>query len=186
MVSGDYVVSVSGTTTIAKSGTNLTVTGCSDVAISTLHEVVVNGTGGGETLIFEMAEGLFDEDTQVLFELALGAGTDELVINGTSEKDEVSLGSQGVNLGLNGPGQVSWTTVDIESAEINGLDGPDLLVANGSSSGARWPNPAELDGGLGNDTLVGGDGADAMIGGDGHDRVDGALGNDVEDGDAGN
>src|SRR5687768_12753189 len=179
LTAGDYAVDVTGTDVIiAKSGVNLTITGCSAVPVATVFDVLVEGTSGAETVTFEMEGGLFEEDSQVPFELALGTGTDKVVVSGTDEKDEVSFGDAGIKLGLNGPAQVEWATFadsGIESAEVDGQDGPDLLVANGSRSGNRWPVPIVLNGELGNDTLIGGDAADTLNGGDGHDRLDGAA-----------
>lgn len=185
-----WTVTLEAPATIAQAGTNLSVTssgGNCSTAIAGVDEVFVNGGTGTESVTFEVDGGLFDEVNPVIFRLSLGAGSDVVTVNGTSVKDEINLGTNGIKVGRLLT-QIRWTfeTAGVTGAVVNGLAGGDVLGANGSGTGGAFPIAVTLNGGLGNDTLTGGAGNDTLNGDEGHDRLDGGDGNDDEFGGAGN
>ncbi len=82
---------------------------------------------------------------------------------------------------LNDNGVVSYYSASsINKVVINGLRGNDRLMLSNSVA-----KPAEIYGGLGNDTIAGGAAGDYLSGGGGTDSINGNDGNDILDGGVG-
>lgn len=106
-----------------------------------------------------------------------------LFINGTADRDYVSLGEK------DGRVQVRWAgyrAVEFDRSLVrrvtfNGNGDDDQLTAD-----SNFSVPINADGGDGNDILYGGAANDTLNGGAGNDRILGRAGNDFINGDAGN
>lgn len=112
------------------------------------------------------------------------AGTQMLVITGTSKSDHIQVNSQSDgNLVVRLKNQTLGTfpVAGISLITVDGLAGNDHI-----SIGPNIDIPAILNGGRGNDHLTGGAGDDILHGGPGNDRLEGGSGNDILTGDAGN
>jgi Ca2+-binding RTX toxin-like protein len=115
-------------------------------------------------------------------------GTDDQIITGTSNSDQINggIGNDQIE-GLGGNDAISGFSGD---DELSGGDGNDLIdggdgndVLFGAGSGAfDFSGRDTLDGGAGADTLYGGAGHDVLHGGVGDDRLLGETGNDWADG----
>jgi Ca2+-binding RTX toxin-like protein len=107
---------------------------------------------------------------------------DNVVVNGTSAQDVVSLVGASTNTqvaGLSALVTVSGGRVANDRVTVNTLAGDDVVDASHVAAGSAL---LTLDGGAGNDVLVGGAGDDTLRGGDGDDVLIGGPGNDSLDG----
>ncbi len=108
-----------------------------------------------------------------------GAGTDRQVVNGASSGDifTIAAGTAPVVVRFDRTTLVPFgiDLTEVESLDVNGLDGDDSISAEGMAAGLI---ALRLSGGLGVDTLVGSSGIDVIDGGDGNDTVDANPGND--------
>jgi hypothetical protein len=103
----------------------------------------------------------------------LGDGVDRVTVNGSNERDNVSVLGFGTTVFVLGPTFV----------QINGPDKFDRLRVNGRGDEDDMSASTDLmrltlDGDNGGGTLFGGPGDDVLIGGDGFDEVTGGKGND--------
>lgn len=119
-------------------------------------------------------------DTQVITVALVGAGMfgGDLVVGGTLGNDVI-----GVNLAtdpdfaqvlINGDSQGLFPLSSIAKVIVRGWDGNDKITI-----AAKIGKPAELIGGLGNDTVTGGAGDDVLEGGPGKDVLVGGAGGDT-------
>lgn len=156
---------------------------------------VINLSGSGN-LIFNFVNGEFEAGGSGL-SFRLAGGDKTITIEGSSDGERVSVGTDGLN--LNGSGSVevraaapdandpSFTDdANVTAITMNGNEGNDSLRADGSASGDPVTVPVTIDGGTGSDILKGGDANDDLDGGDGDDDLEGGAGNDVESGGSGN
>jgi Ca2+-binding RTX toxin-like protein len=74
---------------------------------------------------------------------------------------------------------LSFNPAGITSVAIDGGDGNDTISLLSS-------RPGQIDGGLGDDTILSSSGADSITGSDGNDSIDSGSGDDTINGDAGN
>ena len=109
------------------------------------------------------------------------AATRTLVINGTSENDNIKLTAAGGVLTVKQNGvRATFSLADIGSIKVFAKNGNDrVTVGSGVPAVSIW-------GGLGDDRLTGGDGNDTIYGDDGNDTLSGGPGVDVLDGGNGN
>lgn len=159
---------------------------------ATTTTVAVTGSGA---VTFDLSGGAFKTSggTSLRFEFALVDSTtpNALVVNGSTGRDAVDLGSSGVNLDGRSTVEVAAGTdadpfqTQFDSYVVNGGAGIDVVAADGrSGTGDAMSEPVTLNGDADADLLYGGDGADFLNGGAGDDRLDGGLGSDTEDGGA--
>lgn len=111
-----------------------------------------------------------------------GAGADRQVVNGAGAGDvfAVTAGTAPVDVRFDRTNLVPFgiDLTDVEALDLNGLDGDDVISAEGLAAGLI---ALTIRGGLANDTITGSSGADTLIGNDGNDIVDGNPGNDTID-----
>ena len=156
---------------------------CAGFDTSTVATIQVNGADGDESVTIDQAGSApFPHQSTVSIGLALGGGTDALVIVGQSTADSIGLGTNGISLDAGGTPDV--TGVDTaESVAIRAGGGDDVVSGKeGGGLGDGFATTLTVDGEEGNDALTGGDGNDAVGGGSGNDTLKGGGGGDTVDG----
>jgi Ca2+-binding RTX toxin-like protein len=151
--------------------------------VSTIH---VNGADGGERVtIAQNGSAPFPHQITSSIVLALGGGTDSLVVIGQTTADTIGFGTNGVSLDADDTPDV--TGVDTVEASVVDAGGGDDTVSGkeGGGLGGDFATALTLEGEEGNDALTGGAGDDAIGGGSGNDALKGAAGGDTVDGGAG-
>jgi Ca2+-binding RTX toxin-like protein len=124
------------------------------------------------------------QGTAVLVPNPSVAGTQMLVITGTSKSDHIQVNTQSSGIlvvRLQNQILSTFPVNGISLITVDGLAGNDHI-----SIGPAIVIPAVLIGGAGNDHLSGGAGDDILHGGLGNDRLESGNGNDILTGDAGN
>ena len=109
-------------------------------------------------------------------------GSGVLQVSGTAANDSivVSAAAAQVLVVINGGAAQSFAATSVKGANIQGLDGNDVIVIT-----ADLPL-CTVFGGTGNDKIAGGDGNETLNGNAGKDQIDGGLGNDKLNGNGGN
>jgi Ca2+-binding RTX toxin-like protein len=106
------------------------------------------------------------------------AGNDVVEVNGAdSDGDEFTIAPSGARVDFDRLNLIPFS-LDIGTTEtlvVNGQGGNDTIIG---ASGLDGLIALELNGGVGNDTIVGGDGDDLLTGGAGNDRLVGFRGSD--------
>jgi Ca2+-binding RTX toxin-like protein len=162
----------------------LTGGGCSDSTGDPIDTVNVTAAG---TYTFNLSGGDFINSEGVTIEFVFDTTPGKtIVINGTEDKQEISLRARGIDLNIDGTREIvpdtatdpladmSDTGVQTVTADL--LGGGDVLT--GTGVGDDFPANLDVDGGDGNDILVGGDGNDVINGDAGRDHLEGGLGDD--------
>ena len=159
---------------------------CGGFDTSTVTAIHVNGTGGNETVTIDQAGSApFPHQSTVSIDLALGDGTDSLVITGQSTADAIGFGVNGISLDAGGTPDVTGVGT-VESFTVNAGDGDDTVSGREDGGlGDVFATALTIDGDVGNDALTGGDGDDEISGGSGNDTVKGGAGDDTLDGGSG-
>ena len=159
---------------------------CGGFDTGSVTAVQVNGTDGDETVTIDQTGAVpFPHQNTTSIVLALGGGSDTLVIDGQATADTIGFGTGGVSLDAGETPDV--TGIDsVESFTVFANDGDDKVSgAGGGGLGGAFTVGLTIDGGSGNDTLRGGEGNDALSGGGGDELVRGSKGDDLVDGGAG-
>jgi Ca2+-binding RTX toxin-like protein len=107
-----------------------------------------------------------------------GAGSDRVVVEGTTGNDTIGVAASAVTSHISmsgGPAGIPIDVVNSEVLAVESLAGNDTLNAG---LGLAALTQLMLDGGSGNDAINGGDGNDTLLGGSGNDAVDGNGGTD--------
>ena len=159
---------------------------CSGFDTSTVTAIQVNAADGDESVtIDQTGSAPFPHQNTISIGLALGGGTDALVIVGQTTADAIGLGTGGISLDVGGTPDI--TGVDtVESVTIRAGGGDDTVSGKeGGGLGDIFAVALTIDGETGNDALTGGSGNDGIAGGDGNDTLKGATGGDTFDGGAG-
>jgi Ca2+-binding RTX toxin-like protein len=101
-------------------------------------------------------------------------GTGTLEIDGTSGRDHIVAGADGVNINADeGVDDADVTLQNVSAMEINGGAGKDVLTAaGGQGTGGMSPTTATIDGGADDDFIAGSAATDTLRAGDGKDTVD--------------
>ena len=108
-----------------------------------------------------------------------GAGSDRVVVEGTSGNDTIGVAASAVAAHIavsGGPGGLPVDVVNAEALAVESLAGNDTLNAG---LGLAALTQLTLDGGAGNDAINGGDGNDTLRGGSENDAIDGNGGADL-------
>jgi Ca2+-binding RTX toxin-like protein len=159
---------------------------CTGFNTDTVTTIQINGTDGNENItIDQTGSAPFPHQNTVSIDLALGGGTDALVIIGQSVADAIGFGPNGVSLDTGGtPDVIGVGTVETSTVHAGG--GDDTVSGKaGGGLGGDFPTSLTLDGEVGNDALTGGNGNDAISGGSGNDTLKGGSGGDMLDGGSG-
>jgi Ca2+-binding RTX toxin-like protein len=169
-------------------------TPCGAATTANTDTITVSGSAGSvERLVVDQSAGALAPGataeslgiSEIELALNLGDATDEVVLQGTTAADMLSVGTKGV--ALNNDADLDVTFGVLPSAiELTGGDGADVLTAGGGFGAAQvFLGRVTLRGDGGDDTLSGAGLADLLVGGAGADGVDGGGGNDALHGEAG-
>jgi CSLREA domain-containing protein len=168
---------------IVRSGTAIEVSingnpvACGSPTVGNVDTIVVNGTIQTELLQLDLSGGRFEPGaspegtgtSEIEVQVDLGAGSDTVVVDGTSAADTFRLGTVGANLNADDDGD-DITLAGVEAITVNGAGGTDKLSAEGGlATGSPLMIPLLLNGDVGNDKLTGGTLNDVMNGGAGKD-----------------
>ena len=159
---------------------------CAGFNTDTVTTIQVNGTGGNESVTIDQSGSApFPHQNTVSIDLALGDGTDSIVIIGQSTADAIGLGANGISLDAGGTPDVTGVGT-VESSAVNAGDGDDTVSGKeGGGLGGVFATALTIDGGVGDDALTGGDGDDDISGGSGNDTLKSGAGDDMLDGGSG-
>jgi Ca2+-binding RTX toxin-like protein len=159
---------------------------CSGFDTSNVTTIRVNGADGNESVTINQAGGApFPHQNTTSIEVALGGGSDALLIVGQATADTIDLGADGISLGGGGTPDVTGLG-SVETLAVAAGGGDDAVSGRqGDALGGDLGTGATIAGGEGNDTLTGGTGTDVISGGDGNDTLKGGKGDDTVDGGAG-
>lgn len=159
---------------------------CGGFDTSTVTTIRVNGTGGNESVTIDQSGSApFPHQNTVSIDLALGDGTDSLVITGQSTADAIGFGANGISLDAGGTPDVTGL-VTVEGSIVNAGGGDDTVSGKeGGGLGGDFATTLTISGGDGDDDLTGGDGNDVITGGSGNDTLKAGAGNDTVDGGSG-
>jgi Ca2+-binding RTX toxin-like protein len=152
--------------------------------VNTIH---VDGSDGNESVTINQAGSApFPHQSTTSIELALGGGSDALLIVGQATADDIELGGNGISLDAGESADVTGLG-SIENLAVAAGGGDDTVSGKqGDALGGDLPSAVTIAGGEGNDALTGGKGNDVIGGGGGGDTLKGAKGNDTLDGGGGN
>src|SRR6266540_3913882 len=130
---------------------------CGGFDTSTVTAIPLNSTGGNETVtIDQTGSAPFPHQNTVSIDLALGDGTDSLVIIGQSTADAIGFGVNGISLDAGGTPDVTGTG-SVENSTVNAGDGDDTVSGKeGGGLGGVFATALTIDGGVGDDALTGG------------------------------
>ena len=156
---------------------------CAGFNTDTVTTIQVSGTDGSEGVTIDQAGSApFPHQNTVSIDLALGGGSDALVITGQSIADAIGFGANGISLDAGGTPDVIGTG-SVETFTVHAGGGDDTVSGReGGGLGGDFATALTIAGEAGNDALTGGNGNDAISGGSGNDTVKGAAGVDMVDG----
>ena len=159
---------------------------CGGFDTSNTTTIHVNGADGNENVTINQAGSApFPHQNTTSFELALGGGSDGLLVVGQPTADSIGLGRDGISLDGGSTADVTGLGT-IETLAVAAGGGDDVVSGKqGDALGGDLPSPATITGGEGNDTLTGGTGNDVVSGGDGSDTLKGGKGDDTVSGGGG-
>jgi Ca2+-binding RTX toxin-like protein len=166
---------------------------CGSATVNNTDKIVVNGSLGRQTLTVYLGGGPFEPGatpegsgtSEIEFQGSLQAGSDEIVVNGGSDPENVTAGMGGIN--LNGDGDADVTTAGIEVRAFSGGLGDDTLsAAGGLGTGLPIDGRVNLNGDDGDDTITGGEGPNGLFGGNDEDVITGGSDFDSISGGPGN
>ena len=153
---------------------------CGGFDTSSVNTIHVDGTAGDESVTINQTGSVaFPHQNTDSIDLALGGGSDGLVIVGRNTADTIGLGTAGVSLDAGqSPEVVGIGSVEVITVAAGG--GDDVVSAEGGGDlGGDLTSPIALVGEAGNDELSGGAGNDVIGGGSGTDTVRGGKGADT-------
>jgi Ca2+-binding RTX toxin-like protein len=129
----------------------------------------------------------------------LDSTTGQLVVNGTSGSDHITLSATAGSLIVKrNTSTLTFTQSDVKRISVYAFSGNDevainagvgaVYISGGDGNDTLLGNTGNdrIDGGAGNDLIKGNDGDDTVTGGDGDDTLYGQAGNDYLEGDNGN
>jgi Ca2+-binding RTX toxin-like protein len=159
---------------------------CGGFDTSMVTTIRVNGTGGNESVTIDQSGSApFPHQNTVSIDLALGDGTDSLVITGQSTADAIGFGANGISLDAGGTPDVTGVAT-VEGFIVNAGGGDDTVSGKeGGGLGGDFATTLTISGEDGDDALTGGDGDDVITGGGGNDTLKAGAGNDTVDGGSG-
>lgn len=159
---------------------------CGGYDTSNVTTIRVNGADGNESVTINQAGSApFPHQSTTSIDVALGGGSDALLIVGQPTADSIGLGRDGISLdGGSEPDVTGLGSVESLALAVGG--GDDTVSGKQDSAlGGDLRSPVTIAGGEGNDTLTGGIGNDIIGGANGNDTLKGGKGNDTVDGGAG-
>jgi Ca2+-binding RTX toxin-like protein len=184
----ETIVRRAGSTKIMFAGAVCTNPGATKNATVKNTDTISLTTGTGrQTFTIDLSNGPFAPGAtaeasganEIEFQMDLGDGTDELVVNGSVNDDRITF-SSATKLSLNGDSDPDVTMAGVEQPYAYGKGGNDRLKAGGTAPAVVF------NGGAGDDTLVGGSGRDDLAGGADNDTISGNAGQDSLYGNGGN
>ena len=180
------------TVLIARSGNAIFVNfaPCGGATVFNTNTIAVTGGPGRQHLSVNLAGGPYEPGftpegggvSEIEIQVDLKAGTDSLAIQGSLGDDNLTIGTNGVNLNGDGDGDLI-TPTEPEEWSVSGDDGLDTIsAAGGPGAGAALEDRIFITGGDGNDAVTGGDGTDQLSGDNDADTVTGGAGDDFMSG----
>ena len=160
---------------------------CEGFDTSTITTIRVSGVDGNESVtIDQTGSAPFPNENTASIVLALGGGSDALLIVGRNTADTIGFGADGISLDAGGTPDVTGADT-VESFTVSAGGGDDVVSGKqGGGLGASFASPLSINGGVGGDTLTGGSSDDTIDGGSGDDQLRGDGGRDRIAGGAGN
>ena len=172
--------------------------GCEQARTTDVNKIKVVGSTLSDQVVISVANGAFapgaaDERSgasEIEFMLDLGAGTDELRLEGGSGDDRLGFPKPG-QASLNGDDDADVTLTNVDERVMFGGPGSDALDARGAPAVTIYGEEGSdrVVGGPGRDYLVGdmccggpNEGGDTILGGGGDDNLYGGGKNDVLNG----
>ena len=136
---------------------------CGGFDTSTVTTIHVNGADGDESVTIDQAGSVpFPHQNTIAIDLALGGGSDSLVIVGQTTADAIGLGTNGISLDAGGTPDVTGVGT-AENVTIRAGGGDDAVSGKeGAGLGNAFATTLTVDGEEGNDDLTGGDGDDTI------------------------
>jgi Ca2+-binding RTX toxin-like protein len=129
-----------------------------------VERVDVNAVGGADTVAVNDLTGT--DVTHANLDLGPGDGAaDTVVVNGTANPDNVTIGGDATGVILSGGSpnvSIAHSEPSLDRLNVNGLAGADMIDASGLAAGAIG---LTLNGGDQADTLTGSAGPDVIVGG---------------------
>ncbi len=112
---------------------------CGTATTSNTTTITLTGGAGDQTLTIDISTAFINGGTDIIFNGTMGAGSDTLIIEGSSGADNVGLGTSGINLNAGGVSVdvVSALTGTIEAFTVNGNAGGDTISASGAGGTDR-------------------------------------------------
>ena len=160
---------------------------CGGFDTSNVTRIEVNGTAEDESVTIDQAGSApFPHQNTNSIDVALGGGSDTLLIVGQATADSIGLGRQGIS--LDGGSTPDVTGIgSVEALAIAAGGGDDTVSGKqGDALGGDLRIGATITGGVGSDAMTGGRGNDVVGGGGGSDTLKGAKGSDTVSGGGGN
>jgi Ca2+-binding RTX toxin-like protein len=150
-----------------------------------VESIAARALGGTDSLVVNDMSGT--DLRSAAADLAALAGGDDgqpdnVIVNGTSGDDVVTVTGAGPNAQVTGLASVVSVSGGVAGSDrltVKALAGDDVVDASSVAAGALL---LTLDGGAGDDVLLGGAGNDTLLGGEGDDVLIGGPGNDTNDG----
>lgn len=194
--SGTLSITADDNAGLTVSGSDILLEGTScdaGATTATVDLIEIDGVAGDNDVVLLLGGGPFapgaeaETDTpEIEIALDLGAGNDQLLVNGDDTAEDITIGALGAT--LNGDDDVDVTLAGVEFVQLLGQDGDDSLSGGGSEVvGAGFAGALLIGGGPGDDTITGGPTGDELGGGDDQDvliglgGVDNLLGGDGPD-----
>lgn len=151
------------------------------VTSTTLKKITITGAAGDETVVLDFTNGLFATGTSSAassgIAIDLAAGTDTLLVKGTSSADTITYGATGILLNTDTNKDIVATNVETHKVSLGA--GNDVFSASGNATvGAAFGSAVSVYGGSGNDTFSQGATttvSETLFGGPGTDTVDYSL-----------
>lgn len=151
---------------------------CGAATVSTIDTINVTGAAGNETFTLDFTAGAYTpgktsepgQTAEIELNVDLGGGYDMVILQGGASSETWRV-LAGWGVRLNADADADLTLGNIEELSIRGGNGNDTLVVEATTGTAGGPSTIELEGEIGNDTLIGGAGDESLFGGDGTDRL---------------
>jgi Ca2+-binding RTX toxin-like protein len=130
----DITISAGNAATIRRAGPSLDVNGSPCATIDDTLRVSVTGSSGHDVLRVDLRGGPFvhaKTDKRIQFHFDAKRGWDRLGVIGTSERDFIVMGLDGINLAAQRPRPVDVSFEHLERVIISSRGGNDFVSANG-------------------------------------------------------
>jgi Ca2+-binding RTX toxin-like protein len=151
---------------------------CGGATVSNIDTINVTGAAANETFTLDFTAGTYSpgktsepgQTAEIELNVDLGDGYDTVILQGGASSETWRV-LAGWGVRLNTDADADLTLGNIEELSLRGGNGNDTHVIEATTGAAGGPTTIELEGEIGNDTLIGGPGDESLFGGDGTDRL---------------